>query len=348
MRLESLVPSIPADLVAALDHSCGIRTDTDLLFFGSSLDIIKKLPLGTVTLSDVEKFTELVAERASAPGHRGDEILADMGRISEKHSRASCGVRELDDLVDGFGGSRVFEISGDKGSGKTALALQIVIQRLVADADSCALWIDTSGDFSVEKTAELVRHCDLAVSVNVLERLQVSLGFSIEEVHGVLGALRISLSSSRTVGPTIRLVVLDSITPLLLPFLSAVSSQGHAMMTTFMRQLRELAQTFGITIIVINGTSAAAPFNQSSAFASTIRKPALGPSFTFMTDCTLWLSKTKDLPDSEGSFSVHVAEVFRSRTTRSKTWCTFKFSHDVLSSTSDFQLSPYTAGRFLA
>lgn len=335
MRLESVVPSIPAELVEALDHSCGIRTDTDLLFFGSSLDIIKKLPLGTVTLSDLERFTELVAEQASVPGHRGDEILASTERISEKHSRASCGVKELDDLVCGFGDSRVFEISGAKGSGKTALALQIVIQRLLGDADSCALWIDTSGDFSAEKTAQLVRQLDLAVSDNVLERLQVSLGFNIEAVHDVLEALHISLSSSRTVAPTVRCIVLDSITPLLLPSLSAVSSQGHAMMTTFMRRLRELAQTFGITILVINETSAAAPFNQSSAFASTIRKPALGPSFTYMTDCTLWLSKTKDMPDSDGPFSVHVAEVFRSRATRSKTWCTFQIRHGVLTSTSN-------------
>lgn len=335
MRLESVVPLIPAELVAALDHSCGIRTDTDLLFFGSSLDIIKKLPLGTVTLSDLEKFTELVAEQASVPGHRGDEILAGSRRISEKHSQASCGVKELDDLVGGFGDSRVFEISGAKGSGKTALALQIVIQHLLANANACALWIDTSGDFSAEKTAQLVRYFDPAVSHTVLERLQVSTGFNIEAVHDVLEALRISLSSSRTVGPAVQWIVIDSITPLLLPSLSAVSSQGHAMMTTFMRRLREFAQTFGITIMVINGTSAAAPFNQSSAFASTIRKPSLGPSFTFMTDCTLWLSKTKDMPDSEGPFSVHVAEVFRSRATRSKTWCTFQIRHGVLTSTSD-------------
>lgn len=335
MRLKSLVPSIPAELVVALDDACGIRTDTDLLFFGSSLDIIKKLPLGTVTLSDLEKFTERVAEQASAPGHRGDEILVEIGRLSGKHSPASCGVKELDDLVGGFGGSRVFEISGDKGSGKTALALQVVIQRLVADADSCALWIDTSGDFSAEKTAQLVRHFDMATSEKVLERLQISLGFNIEAVYDVLESLRTSLSSFSAVGQTVQCVVLDSITPLLLPSLSAISSQGHAMMTTFMRQLRELAHTFGITIFVINGTSAATPFNPSSAFASTIRKPALGPSFTFMTDCTLWLWKAKGTPDSEGPFSVHVAEVFRSRTTRSKTWCTFKISHGMLSSALD-------------
>jgi RAD51-like protein 3 len=131
-----------------------------------------------------------------------------------------------------------------------ALALQIVIQCLLANADSYALWIDTSGDFSAEKTAQLVRHFDIAVSDKVLERLQVSLSFDIEAVHDVLEALHISLLSSRTVGPIVRWIVIDSITPLLLPSLSAVSSQGHAIMTTFMRRLRELARAFGITIMV--------------------------------------------------------------------------------------------------
>jgi RAD51-like protein 3 len=125
MRLTSLVPSIPAELVAALANSCSIRTDTDILFFGSSLDIIKKLPLGTVTLSDLERFIQLVAERASAPGRRGDEILAEMSGQNDTHFQTSCGVRELDDLIGGFGGSRVIEISGEKGSGKTVRFLRV-------------------------------------------------------------------------------------------------------------------------------------------------------------------------------------------------------------------------------
>jgi RAD51-like protein 3 len=48
----------------------------------------------------------------------------------------------------------------------------------------------------------------------------------------------------------IRIIVIDSITPLLGPMLSAVSSQGHAIMTTFMRQLRALSQAFELCIFV--------------------------------------------------------------------------------------------------
>lgn len=62
----------------------------------------------------------------------------------------------------------------------------------------------------------------------VLERLQVSLAFDIEAVHDVLENLRQSLSSRDSDGdvPATRCVVIDSITPLLGPMLSATSSQG--------------------------------------------------------------------------------------------------------------------------
>lgn len=45
-------------------------------------------------------------------------------------------------------------------------------------------------------------------------------------------------------------LVVDSITALLGPLLSAASSQGHALMTNLMRQLRTIAQVHSITVIV--------------------------------------------------------------------------------------------------
>jgi RAD51-like protein 3 len=46
------------------------------------------------------------------------------------------------------------------------------------------------------------------------------------------------------------LLVIDIITPLLAPLLSAVSSQGHALMTELMRHLQSLAQASGMTVLV--------------------------------------------------------------------------------------------------
>lgn len=61
---------------------------------------------------------------------------------------------------------------------------------------------------------------------------------------------------------------------------------------------------------VINDTSSSAPHNPYSLFGNTVRKPALGPSFTFLTDVTVWVAK---YDDEEGRGTRHVLEVFRSK-----------------------------------
>lgn len=130
--------------------------------------------------------------------------------------------------------------------------------------------------------------------------------------------------------PGVRLVIIDSVTPLLAPLLSAVSSHGHAIMTTFMQHLRSMARSYYLAFLVsaytfhvassnsleiINDTSSAHPHNPLSAFSSTTRKPALGPSFTFLTDCTIWVAKQEGTTDAEAGSSIHVAEIFKSRST---------------------------------
>ncbi|KIJ66711.1 hypothetical protein HYDPIDRAFT_26138 [Hydnomerulius pinastri MD-312] len=314
MRLHSLIPTIPPEVVSALE-ACGIRTDTDLLFSGTAIKILQRLPNGVVCLADLEKYIVLVAESVSAPGTRGDEECAKEPPKGSQNLalELTSGVNELDELVGGFGNSRVFEVSGEKGSGKTALALQIALRLLATHSEASVLWIDTTGDFSVERTAYVAQRLEGEASATVLERLQVSLVLNIETAHDVLEDLRTSLAAGSE--PKVRLIIIDAITPLLAPSLSAVSSHGHAMMTTFMQHLRVLAQTYSLTFLIINGTSASAPYNPQSAFSSTTRKPALGPSFTFLTDCTLWLAKHEDRDKAEAGSTKHVVEVFRSRTT---------------------------------
>jgi hypothetical protein len=117
MRLAALVPTIPLDFVETLEKS-GIRTDTELLFSGTAAEIFKRLPPETVSLHELVKYIALVTERAAAPGIRADILLSQESLDCELTS----GVAELDRLLGGFTGSHVFEISGDKGSGKSVRA----------------------------------------------------------------------------------------------------------------------------------------------------------------------------------------------------------------------------------
>lgn len=178
----------------------------------------------------------------------------------------------------------------------------------------------------------------------VLERLQVSLVLNVETARALLEDLESSLTvcmpnrplmqmiqgSQANASPGVRLVIIDSVTYLLAPSLSAVSSHGHAIMTTFIQHLRSMARSYYLAFLVsvhtssialsnslevVNNTSASPPHNSLSAFASTVRKPALGPSFTFLTDCTVWLARHAYTTNAETRSSIHVAEVFRSRST---------------------------------
>ena len=101
--------------------------------------------------------------------------------------------------------------------------------------------------------------------------------------------------------------------------------------------------------VINNATSAApAPRNPHSAFSTTVAKPALGPSFAFLTDATIWLSQHREKAGTNEDCTTYVAEIFRSKTAvglplfynvavnihivpkRSRTWCAFRICDGVL------------------
>ena len=117
MRLATLVPQISSDLVIALEN-CGICTVEDLLF-SSLIEIYGQLPVGSISLFDLQQLSSHVATLASASGTLGTELLRRQIEAHEMAPSLGTGVAELDDLLGGFGGCRVLEISGDTQSGKT-------------------------------------------------------------------------------------------------------------------------------------------------------------------------------------------------------------------------------------
>ncbi|KAK0470019.1 P-loop containing nucleoside triphosphate hydrolase protein [Desarmillaria tabescens] len=296
MLLSTLVPSISLEIVTLLKNN-GIITDRDLLFQESALDIYLKLPRDALTLPQLRAFIVRVTELLSAPGICSADIP------DAPHSKLLTGVAELDALTDGFARSQIVEISGDRGSGKTAFALNLTVRYLQAQRDSVALWIDTRGESSPDRAYRIQTSMDPEAS-DVLDRLQISVAFEIEAVYEVLWALP---ALQQRVG----CIFIDSITPILRTNLSAVSSQGHAIMSGFMQQLRSLAQALSLTVFVINDATALRGDNSLSAFDWTTKKPALGPSFSFMSDSTLWLSRCQDQGDAE----IYVAEMLHSRST---------------------------------
>jgi hypothetical protein len=88
-------------------------------------------------------------------------------------------------------------------------------------------------------------------------------------------------------------------------------------MVGFMRQLRAFSRETRIPLFVVNNATIVGeagtlyPSRFPAASETSIRKkPALGPSFPYLTDMTLWLVKCIN-EDEEG----YVAEILRSNIT---------------------------------
>lgn len=110
MRLTNIT-RLSKELVAALEQ-CGIRTDTDLLFSRTPLEVFHSLPSGTISLNDFLESFNIVTEAVSAPGMRAiDNIMQD--------AWVKTGVMVFDELVGVSSRHGVIEISGARDSGKT-------------------------------------------------------------------------------------------------------------------------------------------------------------------------------------------------------------------------------------
>ncbi|KAJ7584216.1 hypothetical protein C8J56DRAFT_952965 [Mycena floridula] len=296
MRLSTIPHLVPEDTVDLLFHleECGIRTDSELVFSATPFDLFKKLPPGTISLQDLTQF---IADVSTTPVIRAVDLL------DKPVERLASSLPLLQSL------SGVTEISGNSGSGKSAIALNCVLQTLFADPRATALWIDCNGDFSIDDVL------DTGVEEQILERLQVSTTFEVAEVHDVLDDSPYPYS----------ILVVDCITALLAPLLSGVSSQGHSLMSGLMRRLRSCARQ----VLVVNSATLMAlksttTVNPMSNFATTTKKPALGPSFTYLSDATVWISCVDQALDAGEDQSIHVAEIFRSRNGPSHGWCKFR------------------------
>ncbi|KAI0067344.1 P-loop containing nucleoside triphosphate hydrolase protein [Artomyces pyxidatus] len=324
--LASFSPPIPT---ALLEHlaAINIRSAPDLIFSDTET-LLRGLPRGITTLSELKTCIARVIALVAAEGVSADQLYK--AEVSAEGEQVMSGISELDDLLGGglggVGNGRVIEVSSDSGGGKTAFALHVVMRHLSLHENAAALWIDTTSDLSPERLTRVLPRQPGPAASTVLDRLHISQAFDLDAAYAIVDDLRATLSTSSEAPLQPRIMVIDMITSLLGPHLSAVSSQGHATMTTFMRGLRDIAHTYGLSILVLNASTAVRSSTVPSVFANRVRKPALGPSFTFLTDATIWFARPPDdasLASPAADHERRVAEIVRSRVSRSKLWCEF-------------------------
>ncbi|KLO17247.1 hypothetical protein SCHPADRAFT_994554 [Schizopora paradoxa] len=344
MRLRTILREAPKELLKFLEEN-NVKTSEDFVF--SSIEgLYQTLPPGLLSFADFEGLRDRVVKHLASEGTSGDTINAasilstNSGMAQSRTFTNVTGHCELDVLLAAVTPGLI-ELAGGNDAEKTLLALNIALACLEYDSESLVYWIDTTGTFSADQALSILGKRLLAKTAqhglspeSVLARLRVSLAFDLDSASTALEEIKHVHSD---LWP--RLVVIDSITSLLSSSLSSVTSQGHALMTIFMRSLQDVAANYSLIVLVLNkAASTQPPHSSPSVFAATKLKPALGPTFSFLTDTTLWLSRGADVlniqaPNSRGHGSslantrggdaaeeLLIAEVLRSRSSTSRAW----------------------------
>ncbi|KAL9124471.1 MAG: hypothetical protein Q9217_006198 [Psora testacea] len=100
--------------------------------------------------------------------------------------------------------------------------------------------------------------------------------------------------------PPVGMIIIDSVTNVVSSMVAKNQLQGQALLATLMRSLHQLTSRHHICTILINAAVATNTFMNSeyqrrpeenvSSFASTLGRPALGKTFTYLIDTSIFLS----------------------------------------------------------
>ncbi|KAH8813509.1 hypothetical protein DL96DRAFT_521483 [Flagelloscypha sp. PMI_526] len=314
MRLASLNPPPLPALLAALTK-LDIKTTESLLFeHGSPYEILSILPPGTATLLDLEQLFDQAVDASSAHGASGLQLVK-----ANQVSLSADAVNTVPLLTDlsTYPFPQIVEISGTHALERSVLVLNLAIQYLVDSPTTSALWIDCSGSFHASLAESLAQRTPTAP--DVLSRFQVSSAFDLDTLYELVNFIPDNQERQ------INLIVIDPITAIFSPLLSNISSQGHSMMVDFMRYLRSLMtdcqtaegrDTLRLAL-VLNDSVRTPPLPSNSRTGdrsanSTVEaqsqmRPALGPSFAYLSDSAIWITKTRSsIQTAKGSETLKV------------------------------------------
>ncbi|GAB1525131.1 hypothetical protein RhiTH_008288 [Rhizoctonia solani] len=204
MRIRTIQRNVPrlvskSHILPALE-SAGIKTTHDVLFTPLGELLNRLSGAEDILTTDIIELQDEIAAVCAVPGIRGDELLENEVLAAEAmkpYSFSALGVKSVDDLLgETLYGPYVVEISGQTGSGKSAIAMQVALRRLAYDPDASTLWVDCSSDFSVERAKRICQNLELdeATTTSVLSRVQIIISFEIDEFQNTLDSIEASLT----------------------------------------------------------------------------------------------------------------------------------------------------------
>ncbi|XP_074045025.1 DNA repair protein RAD51 homolog 4 isoform X4 [Macrotis lagotis] len=135
--------------------------------------------------------------------------------------------------------------------------------------------IRTVVDLVSAELEEVSRKCSLSYKAGALQRIHVVCVFDIFQMMDTLQDLRGSISQQVTsASGSVKIVVVDSVSAVVSPFLGGQHGEGLALMMQLARELKTLARELGIAVLVTN--------HVTRDRDSGKLRPALGRSWSFV------------------------------------------------------------------
>ncbi|XP_033748704.1 DNA repair protein RAD51 homolog 4-like [Pecten maximus] len=191
----------------------------------------------------------LLAQNASFPVSGKDMYETAMTSISI----LTTGCNRVDNLLDGgLYTGEVTEIAGEIAAGKTQFCMTCA-STVICRAKQNVYYIDTCGALSVERVLQIAEHSGQEIQESTFQRMRCHQAFDIFSLLSELENLRCQiLQQTDGFYSNMKLLVVDNLASVIYPVLGGQQMDGHGLMVTLSRKLKQLAVDCSIAVLITN------------------------------------------------------------------------------------------------
>uniref|UniRef100_A0A2L2XVZ2 DNA repair protein RAD51-like protein n=1 Tax=Parasteatoda tepidariorum TaxID=114398 RepID=A0A2L2XVZ2_PARTP len=275
--VTSLCPLLSSS-VLNLCHAAKIRTVIDFITSDPE-ELVQKIQL---SYKDILSIRRSLIDKFSIFPQNAESLHLE---LLEMLSILDTGSKKLNNFLNGgIYSGEVTEIHGSAGSGKTQFCFSLV-SKLIVEGKNSAIYLDTNNNFDGKRIEEIAlrnTNNDRAVLQN-LHLIKVKNIYDIYELFEFMDFIKEEIFKKENVFfHRLKLLVIDSITPLLSPLFGGKYLDGPALMNNVAQQFKVLTSQHMISILVCNNTV------NDKDFAI---KPALGHNWKYIPSISLSISK---------------------------------------------------------
>ncbi|XP_067951685.1 DNA repair protein RAD51 homolog 4-like isoform X2 [Watersipora subatra] len=158
-------------------------------------------------------------------------------------------------LGNGLYTCEVVEMYGPSGCGKSQLSFQTAALACLKH-DCNVIYVDTSSSFSSKRVSDALRQHKVNSGKidGILKRISVYKIFDVYQLQDMLyGFISAAKAKSDEFSSEVKLLVIDSVTPLLTPHLGYKSKEGYKTASSVARLFRRISAELYVAVLVING-----------------------------------------------------------------------------------------------